>query len=166
MMRGMAEAIPNSPEPAAGSSAHEETILWEGTPSSWQNFWWWVSIIGIPVAIWQHIVLKNTRIRLTSQRLKIFTGVFNKHTEEIELYRVKDWTFSQPFLQRVLGYGQVNVVSSDRTAPNVTYGWLKDAKGLTEKLRASVEAVRDRKRVRALEVDDHEGDGLGGDTFS
>jgi hypothetical protein len=135
-----------------------ESVLWEGAPSSWQNFWWWLSIIGIPVAIWKHIVLKNTKIILTTQRLKIHSGVFNKQREEIELYRVKDWTFRQPFLQRMLGFGEVLVVSSDRTAPEVAYSWLKDASSFAEKLRSAVETVRDRKRVRSLEMDD--GDSL------
>jgi len=143
---------PNSPP------ATPETILWEGTPSSWQNFWWWISIIGIPVALWKHFVLKNTRIILTSQRLKIRSGVFNKMTEEIELYRVKDWTFRQPFLQRMLGFGEVVVMSSDRSAPEVTYQWLKDADRFAELLRQAVELVRDRKRVRSFDLDDGDGD--------
>lgn len=157
----MAET-PTDPSPAPG--APQEDVLWEGTPSSWQNFWWWVSLIGIPVAIVKHIVLKYTKIQLTSQRLIITSGVFNKEREEIELYRVKDWTFREPFLQRLLGYGQVAIVSTDRTAPEVTYGWLKDAKGFAEKLRTAVEAARDRKRVRAFEVDEHESPGFGMDS--
>lgn len=144
---------PASPAPAPLPT---ETVLWEGAPSSWQNFWWWLSIIGIPVAIWKHVVLRNTRIILTSQRLKIRSGVFTKQTEEIELYRVKDWTFRQPFLQRLLGFGEVLVVSSDRTAPEVAYSWLKDAASFAELLRTAVESVRDRKRVRSLEMDDGE----------
>jgi len=131
-----------------------------GTPSSWQIFWWWISIIGIPVAIVKHLLLKSTQITLTTQRLKIRTGYFSHSLEEIELYRVKDWTASEPFLQRLLGYGSVKVVSSDRTAPEVTFRWIKDASGFAETLRSAVEAVRDQKRVRTLEVDDpHDGDG-------
>jgi hypothetical protein len=77
--------------------------------------------------------------------------------EEIELYRVKDWTHAEPFLQRLLGYGTVTIVSSDRTAPELTYQWLKDARDFAEKLRSAVESVRDRKRVRAIEMDDQDG---------
>ncbi len=142
----------DSPSPIP--SASQETVIWEGTPSSWQNFWWWISIIGIPVALWQHLVLKNTRIILTTQRLKISSGIFNKVTEEIELYRIKDWTYRQPFFQRIMGFGEVMVVSSDRTAPELTYSWLKDAGSFAEKLRHTVEIVRDSKRVRAFEMDD------------
>ena len=146
---------PATPTPATGAPA--EVVLWEGTPSSWQNFWWWVSIIGIPVAIWQHLLLKTTRITLTTQRLKVRSGLFNNKMEEIELYRVKDWTHAEPFLQRLLGYGTVTIVSSDRTAPELTYQWLKDARDFAEKLRSAVESVRDRKRVRAIEMDDQDG---------
>lgn len=151
----MSEPLSSLP---ASSPQAPETVLWEGAPSSWQNFWWWLSIIGIPIAIWKHVVLKNTLILLTSQRLKIRTGVFNKQMEEIELYRVKDWTFRQPFLQRILGFGEVLVVSSDRTSPEVAYSWLKNADVFAENLRSAVESVRDRKRVRSLEMDD--GDSL------
>jgi hypothetical protein len=160
----MSEPTPSLPgrEASAGTA---ETTLWEGRPSSWQNFWWWVSIIGIPVAICKHVLLKCTKITLTSQRLKISSGLLNKRLEEIELYRVKDWTFTQPLFQRLLGYGTVTVISSDRSAPEVTYRWLRDAQGLVEKLRAAVEAVRDRKRVRALEIDETDGDGLDQERF-
>lgn len=147
---------PATPHPGADPGAPSETILWEGAPSSWQNFWWWISIIGIPVAIWKHVLLKTTQITLTNQRLKVRSGLFNRKMEEIELYRVKDWTHSEPLMQRMLGFGSVTVVSSDRTAPELTYHWLKDAKGFAEKLRNAVETVRERKRVRAFEMDDHD----------
>jgi len=156
ILRAMSDVIPSSPSDGLSSSPAAEKVLWEGTPSSWQNFWWWVSIIGIPVAIWNHLVLKSTLITLTTQRLKITSGVFNKQREEIELYRVRDWTFHEPFFQRMLGFGTVSIVSSDRTAPEVTYKWIEGARALTEQLRAAVEAVRDRKRVRSLEVDDED----------
>lgn len=146
----------SSPNPS--STAQTEVVIWEGAPSSWQNFWWWISIIGIPVAIVKHIVLKSTKITLTNQRLRIRTGIFSKSMEEIELYRVKDWTFTQPFLMRMLGYGAVQIHSSDRTAPEVNFTWLKDAREMSELLRTAVEAVRDRKRVREIDsglFDDH-----------
>ena len=85
---------PATPQPSAATGASSETILWEGAPSSWQNFWWWISIIGIPVAIWKHVLLKTTRITLTNQRLKVRSGLLNRKMEEIDLYRVKFWSHS------------------------------------------------------------------------
>ncbi len=140
-------------DPDTTAPASSEIVIWEGSPSSWQNFWWWVSIIGIPVAIYKHLALKSVKITLTNQRLMIRSGLFSKETEEIELYRVKDWTAHEPFLQRMLGFGSVKIVSSDRTSPEVHFDWLKDARGFADKLRNAVEAVRDRKRVREVDSD-------------
>lgn len=132
-----------------------EKPLWEGTPSQWQNFWLYLScilVVPIPFAIWRYLAVKNTEITLTSERLRIRSGVLNKHNEDVELYRVKDWTLSEPLLQRVLGKGVIDVISSDRTAPELHLDWMPDAKGFIEEIRQAVEVVRDRKRVRELDV--------------
>ena len=132
-----------------------EKPLWEGTPSQWQNFLLFLScflILPIPFAIWKALVVKNHKITLTSQRLRVRSGVFNKHNEDVELYRVKDWTLSEPFWQRMFGKGKIMVLSSDRTAPELHLDWMPDAKGFIEEVRQAVEVVRDRKRVRELDV--------------
>ncbi|MGI8605046.1 MAG: PH domain-containing protein [Verrucomicrobiales bacterium] len=157
----MAELISSETPPPA--SPGEEQVLWRGSPSQWQNFWWWLScllIIPIPIAIWKWLILINTDIALTNQRLKIRRGVFNKETEEVELYRVKDWTIEEPFLQRMLGKGSVRMETSDRTAPTLTLPWLDDPRRFGDLLRTAVELIRDRKRVREVDYqDEHPGDG-------
>ncbi len=138
----------------------DEAILWKGTPSQWQNFGWYLScllILPIPVAIWKSLAVSNFQITLTRQRLRIRTGILSKHNEDIELYRVKDWSMKEPFWQRVFGSGEVEILSSDRTAPELHLPWIKGAPGFVETLRSAVEAVRDSKRVR--EVDMGFGDG-------
>jgi uncharacterized membrane protein YdbT with pleckstrin-like domain len=135
-------------------------MLWQGAPSQWQNFWWWVScllVVPIPIAIWKAIVLKNTEITLTNQRLKIRTGVFSKEIEEVELYRVKDWALKEPFIQRILGRGTIQMETSDRTAPQVSLAWVEQASALGDKLRQAVEIARDRKRVREIDAVDDSG---------
>lgn len=144
----------DTPPPATSAA---ETPLWEGSPSQWQNLWWFVScilIITIPIAIWKWLVLKNYRISLTTQRLRIRSGVLSKHNEDVELYRVKDWTLQEPFLMRILGKGVIDIVSSDRTAPELHLKWIPEAPKLLEHIRAAVEARRDTKRVRELDVGD------------
>jgi len=80
-----------------------EQQVWSGTPSQWQNLWAWVScilVVTIPWALWRALVTKNTRYVLTDQRLKTTVGVFNRITDDLELYRVKDTHFQQTFWQR------------------------------------------------------------------
>ena len=146
---------------SSSSGPGGETVLWQGTPSQWQNFGWWLScllVIPLPWAIWKAIVIKNYQITLTRQRLRIRTGVLSKHNEDIELYRVKDWTLGEPFWQRMFGSGEVEVISSDRTAPELQLSWIKGAPAFVEELREAVEAVRDKKRVREVDMGFGDGD--------
>jgi len=137
------------------TTSNAEAILWEGTPSQWQNYWWYftgILVITIPVAIWKGLAVKNFRITLTRQRLRIRTGILSKHNEDIELYRIKDWTLNEPFMQRMFKAGSVEVISSDRTAPELQIDWIQRASEFVEQLRQAVEAVRDKKRVREVDM--------------
>jgi len=141
-----------------------ETILWEGHPSHALNFWLnlgCILIIPIPVALWRWIELRNERITISTERIRITTGIFTKKTEELELYRVRDTSFLQPFLLRLFDKGILTLTTSDATSPSLSLpGVPADAK-LRDDLRRAIEACRDRKRARVaelggvIETDDH-----------
>lgn len=133
----------------------DETILWEGSPSQWQHFWWYVAcllILPIPIAIWKSMNTASHRITLTRQRLRIRTGVFSKQNEDVELYRVKDWSLEEPLNQRIFGKGKISLFSSDRSSPELHLQWISKPASFIEALRGAVEAVRDSKRVRELDM--------------
>lgn len=140
----------------------EEVDVWSGSPSQILNagifavcgllsLTLFLAVLAIPYALWRWLVLKNTRYELTSQRLKTHSGVLSKRVEEIELYRVKDTRFDQPFLQRLFGLGNVLILSHDSTTPVILIQGVHGAKELREKLRVLVETRRDQKRVRVGE---------------
>lgn len=132
-----------------------EQQVWSGTPSQWQNLWTWVScilILTIPWALWRALVTKNTRYTLTDQRLQATRGVFNRVTDDLELYRVKDTQFEQTFWQRIAGIGDIVLSTSDTTTPRVVIADIRDAEGVRERIRGLVERRRDAKRVRELDV--------------
>jgi uncharacterized membrane protein YdbT with pleckstrin-like domain len=132
-----------------------EKEVWSGGPSQWQNLWVWVScvlIVTIPWALWRALVTRNTRYLLTDQRLKNTRGVFNRVTDDLELYRVKDTHFQQTFWQRMVGIGDIVLSTSDTTTPTVVLADIRDAEGVRERVRALVEQRRDAKRVRELDV--------------
>ncbi len=141
-----------------------EQPVWSGSPSQWLNAGKFAlcflgtltgifAIVAIPYAIWCWLVVKNMRYELTTQRLKYHSGVLNKTTEELELYRVKDSRFDQPFLLRLCGLGNVVVVSSDSTTPTTSLLALRDGGEIREKIRALVEERREQKRVRIAEFE-------------
>lgn len=128
---------------------------WQGSPSQWTNFWWYVLcvlVIPIPWAVWKLAVTATTDYAVTTQRLTLREGVFNRTLEEIELYRIKDTTLTKSFWQRVLGLGSVVVESSDTSMPRLVIPWVKDAEHVRQTIRQNVEAVRRARGVRELDV--------------
>ena len=137
------------------AGTNTERTVWSGCPSQWQNLWAWVScilIVTIPWALWRALVTKNTSYVLTDQRLKATRGVFNRVTDDLELYRVKDTHFQQTFWQRMAGIGDIVLSTSDTTTPIVVLADIRDAEGVRETVRGLVEKRRDAKRVRELDV--------------
>ena len=155
----------------------EETVLWKGSPSQLTHvrtylLWLLVAalivgagvyfqkpqlfsallICGIAMWIrWQ--VTKATAYELTTQRLRKTTGLFSKKLSELELYHVKDSTLEQPLLLRIVGAGNIKVITSDALNPEMDLVAVGGAYSVREKLRAAVEVERDRKRVRVLDAD-------------
>lgn len=80
------------------------------------------------------------------------SGVFSKKTEELELYRVKDTKFYQPFFLRIFGLGNVVIMSSDTTTPISSIPAIKNAQNLREQIRQLVEDRREQKQVRITEL--------------
>ena len=139
---------------STGSGATEREV-WSGSPSQWQNLWAWVScilLVPIPWALWRALVTRNTGYLLTDQRLKNTRGVFNRVTDDLELYRVKDTHFQQTVWQRMVGIGDIVLSTSDTTTPTVVIADIRDAEGVRERIRGLVERRRDAKRVRELDV--------------
>ena len=137
----------------------EETI-WRGTSAQAKNlgvyllcglFCW--LIVPIFLALARYLQTKNKVYELTSERLKITEGVFNKSTESLELYRVKDIEVRQPFLSRMLGMEDINVTTSDASSPFLLLDAMPVEVGLADKLRNQVEIIRTQKRVREIDLE-------------
>ena len=138
----------------------EEKTVWLGTPSQVVNlgsfillglFFWLV--IPLFVILWKWLVVKNTKYELTTERLRMRHGVFNKKTDELELYRVRDYKFDQPFFLRIFSLGDIILQSSDKSHPHVVLQAIRNGEELREQLRTYVEACRTRKGVREVDIE-------------
>ena len=98
----------------------------------------------------------RTRARtyqVTSERIKVSDGVFNRKTDELELYRVRDYRVTEPFWLRLFGLGNLIVSSMDVSSPSLEICAIRDPNGRREDLRKYVEVCRDKKRVRVTEFE-------------
>ena len=71
---------------------------------------------------------------ITYERLLYRRGVFNQVTDELEFFRVCDFQVQKPLNLRILGLGNVVLITSDRTHPVVTLSAIPE----TEKLHATI----------------------------
>jgi hypothetical protein len=78
-------------------------------------------------------------------------GWFAKHVDELELYRVKDVTVDQGFLQRLLGYGTITVFSDDESTPETDLMRIPGPMTVKEMIRTQYRAARRREGVRPTE---------------
>lgn len=132
----------------------EETVLWQGRPSQVLNlpvFLSCILIVPIPIAFWSWLALRCTNYVLTSERLRVTTGVFSRRSEELELYRVKDLTVEEPFLQRLVGCGRLTLHTSDRTNPTLVLAAMRNVSALRDTVRGQVERLRNAKGVREID---------------
>ena len=150
--------------PQAAAPTQPETTIWTGTSSQWVNFFPFLAcllIIPIPYAIYRWLAVRCTRFALTNQRFRISRGILSKHYDDLELYRVKDITLAQPFIQRVLGLGTVTMITSDATTPTILLPAIKEPLAVLDRVRAEVERVRRERNVRELDVYDDDRAALG-----
>ena len=104
-----------------------------------------------------------TKYTLTTEKLLVETGIFNRDEEEIRLYRIMDMTLKRSFWQRLFGVGTIHCCTADKSSPELDIRWIKDAANVKDLLSDLVEQERMEKRVSSREFfTDGDGD-LDGD---
>jgi len=89
--------------------------------------------------------IKSTLYTITTQRVIIETGIVSKSVEDIDLRYIDDTNFQQRVLERLLGIGNVTIVSSDKMAPTYVLRGVPDPRGLRETIRSHVYQVSQRQ---------------------
>ena len=113
-------------------------------------------------AIWAWLKVKCRVYTLTSERLLIEDGVFNKTHETLELYRVRDMQVTEPFWLRLFGLQNIQLLATDVTTESTVLDYIPSSLNLRDEFRKNVEECRRRKGVREVGVDLEPGIG-GGD---
>jgi uncharacterized membrane protein YdbT with pleckstrin-like domain len=138
----------------------EEQHVWSGTPSQVVNlgnyillglFVWLV--IPLFILLWKWLEVKCTRYELTTQRFRTRHGILNKSTDEIELYRVRDYKLDEPFFLRLFSLANIVLQTSDKTHPVMVLKAIPNGADLREKFRTHVEECKTKKGVRELDIE-------------
>ena len=110
----------------------------------------WVLVVLLMLG--RSLARRATKYVLTTERLRVTTGFFSTTTEDLELRRVRDTGVSRPFLLRLVGLGDVRILSADQSHPRVTLHAVRDPDALQGNIRALVESLIRRHGVREIDV--------------
>lgn len=160
-----------------------EELLWKGSPSQVLNLGkylvalllaagiavagmfpglqlvWAALVLPLGWALWIFVETRSIRHELTTERIRLYQGIFNQKMDDVELYRVKDTSMERPFWYRMFGLSTLIIETSDRSQPRIEIKAVHDGDNLRETLRKQVEFWRDRKRVREVDFDESLADG-------
>lgn len=111
--------------------------------------------LGLPISF--------TKYSLSEDRIFRETGVLNLKEEEVLLYRVRDLELNRSLGQRIFGVGTVCIHSSDKTNAHLDLKNVKNPKEVKELIFQAVETAKDKRRIRATELLDSDGDLIDGE---
>lgn len=136
----------------------ESSEVWSSTEGQIVNISWillsMITFWLIAPLLWLWWKMYQTSCHtytLSSERLKERSGAIVKDVHDLELYRVKDISVHQPFLQRLLGRGQVLLTTSDRSTPKVILNAISAPDSVADIIRHHVERCRVSKGVREID---------------
>jgi len=116
----------------------------------------WMVVAGIIVCLWGFFLLKlaykkiSLRYELTTQRFIQKKGFLSRVTDRIELIDIDDVTLQQNFFDRMLNVGKIDIISSDRTHPELRLHGIANCHVVFDELD---EARRKERRKRGLHIE-------------
>lgn len=146
------------PDPAHWMQLNEgEEVLFEGHPAVVKSVGALLLCI-VTLGLWLLPLWWSSRsrhYRVTNRRVVVELGLLSKRLEQVDLYRVSDYTVVRPLGQRMLGTGNLVLRTLDKTSPELSIIGIKtDVVGLYERVRAATEVERARRgNARIMEVE-------------
>jgi uncharacterized membrane protein YdbT with pleckstrin-like domain len=113
-----------------------------------------ISGLALLIVLWKWLENMAARFDICRDRLIVRRGIFIKSLDEIELYRVKDIRLDFSLINQMAGLGTITVTSSDETTRRepLQLRHVERAAERREALRALVEAARQKRRVREVDM--------------
>jgi membrane protein YdbS with pleckstrin-like domain len=112
-------------------------------------------VIGLVILVIPILIIKSLRYRISNYRIDFERGIFGKKIDTLELWHVEDIRFDQSFFDRIMGVGNLTVISHDDTTPRLTMHGLPNPRVLFETLKQRVIAVKRQRGVVKMDVGGH-----------
>jgi len=111
------------------------------------------TLIPLVIALGKWVQNQCRRYQVTTERIHLRQGVLSRKTDDLELYRVKDYLLVEPFLLRLFGLGNIVLTTTDEANPTLVIKAIPEIQLLRDQIRKQVELCRTRKGVRIAELE-------------
>ncbi|MCU1348278.1 MAG: hypothetical protein JWO56_1308, partial [Acidobacteria bacterium] len=110
---------------------------------------WWITAVAVLYFAIRMLVaygrIRSTLYTITNQRVMIERGLLSKSLSEIDLRYIDETQFQQSALERMLGIGNVTIISSDKSLPAYTLRGIKDPRAVRETIRTAAYQASQRQ---------------------
>jgi uncharacterized membrane protein YdbT with pleckstrin-like domain len=114
---------------------------------------WWLSpyflffslgVIGF--AWYRFLYIRNSRYTITPEVIRISRGIFFRRTDQLEMYRIKDYIITQPFMLQLFHLMDLTLKSTDPENPVI---WLRGIpeSDIIDTIRNHVQEARQHNRI-------------------
>ncbi|MCU0664291.1 MAG: PH domain-containing protein [Myxococcota bacterium] len=133
-----------------------ERVIFEGRPALFPTVGaLLLTILTVGLAAFFYWARKLRRhYRITTERVLIETGILSKKMEQIDLYRINDYTVERPISQRLMGTGNLHLDTMDKSMQQVDiFGIPADVNLLYEEIRKATEIQKQRRGTRVVDYE-------------
>jgi membrane protein YdbS with pleckstrin-like domain len=98
------------------------------------------------IALYRYAFIRRITYVLCEQYIRIHNGIFFKRTDQVELYRVKDYIVTQPPMMQLFRLMNVILKTTDRENTVITMTGIPESE-LVDEIRDRVQAARKNNQI-------------------
>ena len=105
-----------------------------------------ISLMASAMGFYRFLYIRNCMYTITPEVIKITRGLFFKRTDQVELFRVKDYVQTQPFLLQLFRLMDLMLRTTDPVNPVI---WLRGIplSDIVDTIRSHVLETRQHNRI-------------------
>jgi uncharacterized membrane protein YdbT with pleckstrin-like domain len=106
----------------------------------------WISLLSVTAAIYRYIFIRQVIYLVTTEYIRVSKGIFFKQIDTVELFRVKDYIITEPFLLQVIRLMDLHLKTTDPENPII---WLRGIpqSDIIDIIRDRVLSTRQHNRI-------------------
>jgi uncharacterized membrane protein YdbT with pleckstrin-like domain len=104
--------------------------------------------LAIPaiMIIYRLVYWKQVRYEVTAEQIRYSRGIFHRHVDFLEMFRIRDFDQKQTLIMRMLGIMHIRLMTSDITHPELQLHGIP-VSNIPDVLRQWIEDARIKNRV-------------------